>query len=161
MRLWHQALIPLLDNKRLSDVHMSCCNLRGLGWGKKNAAVAYLYSDTMGEEALYFYHCVVMSEMEKRKYNFERKWIKPEYCGKRREARVVDDEKFHQVRNRHAYLSWNYEYIFNDGLALQHRGVITLNGPRIEMDRRIYTLTRDEVRVVITKNISNGEVTWN
>ena len=66
MRLWHQALIPYLDNKRLLAQHRECCALRGLGWGKKHATVDYVFKYTIGR--LYSYHLLVMHEMLNRDY---------------------------------------------------------------------------------------------
>lgn len=124
MRLWHSALIPVLDNKRLSDLHMSCCNLRGLGWGKRNKNIDYIYSDPLGEEALAWYHQDVLIEMSKRGYNFERKWLNLDYCGKRRQARVVDQEKLNKVVGRNIALkAHDLEFFLKDVEALQQRGV--------------------------------------
>jgi len=87
MRLWHQALIPYLDNQRLCDLHQTCCNLRGLGWGKKNRLINFVYEHPFGEEALVAYYYSVLLEMDRRHFNFETLWMQPDYCGKRRERR--------------------------------------------------------------------------
>lgn len=87
MRLWHQALIPHLDSQRLCDLHQTCCNLRGLGWGKKNRLINFVYEHPDGEDALVAYHYDVLLEMDRRHFNFETLWLHPDYCGKRRERR--------------------------------------------------------------------------
>lgn len=89
MRLWHSKLIPLLDGRRLCDLHMSCCNLRGNGWGKKNKNINYIYDDPLGEEALATYHRLVLVEMASRGYNFDKQWYDAAYCGKNRPMRLI------------------------------------------------------------------------
>ena len=37
MRLWHEALIPLLPRQQLLGLHRETCALRGKGWGRKPA----------------------------------------------------------------------------------------------------------------------------
>lgn len=124
MRLWHSKLIPLLDNPRLSDLHMSCCNLRGLGWGKRNRNINYIYDDPLGEEALVVYHMLVLKEMERREYNFDRKWIEANYCGKRRQARVCDYAKFKKACWRNVPLKGHtLRFFVNDIKTLQERGL--------------------------------------
>ena len=124
MRLWHSKLIPLLDNKRLSDVHMSCCNLRGRDWGKRNVAINYLYDDPLGEEALYAYHCKVLEEMRKRGFNFQQDWLGPNYCGKNRNLRIVDVDALWKVRAREVpLLGHTDEILQKDIKALRERGL--------------------------------------
>lgn len=129
MRLWHSKLIPLLDGRRLCDLHMSCCNLRGLGWGKRNKNIDYIYDDELGEDALAVYHMLVLKEMERRGYNFERRWIEANYCGKRRQARVCDYSKFKKACWRNVPLkAHNLKFFMNDVKTLQERGLnITLH----------------------------------
>lgn len=124
MRLWHSKLIPLLDGKRLCDLHMSCCNLRGKGWGKRNAAVGYLYEDPCGEEALALYHSLVLREMLNRGYNPDQSWLNKEYCGKNRSPRKSDFCKFDEARWRNIPLQGHTVQIFkNDVAALIERGL--------------------------------------
>lgn len=80
MRLWHQRLIPYLDSKRLTGLHLDCCLLRGGAWGKKNSMVDYIfqYEPTF----LVIYHKVVMKEMETRGYNINQNWYNPIWRGK-------------------------------------------------------------------------------
>lgn len=90
MRLWHSDLIEKLDTNRLIDQHCTCCNLRGNGWGKRNRLVNFAFDDPNGEEALYWYHWQVILEMRARDIKYEPLWDNESYCGKNREARVVD-----------------------------------------------------------------------
>lgn len=80
MRLWHQDLIPLLPRQQLLGQHRECCALRGKGWGKKHATVNYVFNHSYFD--LYCYHCIVMLEMRKRRYNVDLKWFNPNYRGK-------------------------------------------------------------------------------
>lgn len=124
MRLWHSKLIPLLDNRRLCDLHMSCCNLRGRGWGKRNAAVGYLYEDPLGEDALYVYHRAVLDEMMSRDFKVDERWLFPEYCGKQRDTRERNIVQLEEAAWRNIPLQGHTLQIFlNDVRALQERGL--------------------------------------
>ena len=124
MRLWHSKLIPLLDNKSLADVHMSCCNLRGKGWGKRNVAINYLYDDPLGEEALAVYHLRVLEEMSIRGFNFQQDWWDPAYCGKKRDPRAVNLKKYHEARARKIPLLGHTDEILQKDIeALRDRGL--------------------------------------
>lgn len=83
MRLWHQALIPYLDNKRLCAQHRECCALRGKGWGRKHATVDYVFKYEFAR--LYEYHCIVMLEIARRFKDFQidGQWYNRLYRGKR------------------------------------------------------------------------------
>ena len=80
MRLWHQFLIPHLDNKRLLSQHRECCALRGKGWGKKHSVVDYVFKYDIAR--LYQYHLEVMREMDIRNYNVDTYWYNRLYRGK-------------------------------------------------------------------------------
>lgn len=80
MRLWHQALIPLLDRQRLLGQHRECCALRGNGWGKKHSVVDYVFR--YDRQRLYDYHILVMKEMFRRGYNIDSRWWYYKYRGK-------------------------------------------------------------------------------
>ena len=124
MRLWHSKLIPFLDGRRLCDLHMSCCNLRGNGWGKRNAAVGYLYEDEFGEDALYEYHLKVLEEMEWRGYEPAEDWFDPHYCGKKRPGRSIDYSRLEEVSRRNIPLKGHTEELFEkDFDTLQDRGL--------------------------------------
>ena len=124
MRLWHSKLVPLLDGRRLCDLHMSCCNLRGLGWGKRNAAVGYLYDDPLGEDALAVYHHRVLKEMEHRGYKFDPLWVEASYCGKKRPRRACSWKNYKEACLRNIPLEGHTSEIYkNDVKALQERGL--------------------------------------
>ena len=124
MRLWHSKLIPLLDNKRLADVHMSCCNLRGKGWGKKNVSINYLYDDPLGEEALVVYHLHVLAEMRRRSFNYYHEWTGPTYCGKNRESRQMNTRAYVAACQREVPLLGHTPDLFlNDLETLVQRGL--------------------------------------
>lgn len=124
MRLWHSKLIPVLDGKRLCDLHMSCCNLRGNGWGKRNAAVGYLYEDPLGEDALAVYHHMVLKEMTKRGYNYDPSWEQADYCGKKRPYRVCLWRNYKEACLRGVPLKGHTAEIFKNDLAtLRERGL--------------------------------------
>ena len=80
MRIWHEALLPLLDRQRLLAQHREICAMRGKGWSKKHSTVQYALNGSM--LTLYTFHIKVMEEMLKRGYNVEEKWISPFYRGK-------------------------------------------------------------------------------
>ena len=141
MRLWHSKLIPLLDGPRLLDTHMSCCNLRGLGWGKKNSAVNYVFEDSLGEDALAAYHMIVLAEMSKRNYKYDRTWLQFGYCGKRRPIRDVEESKmFRAIRRQVPLEGHSVEYFLNDVQALQDRGLPL----KVEAFGSVYTVTNSE-----------------
>ena len=80
MRLWHQKLIPYLDNKRLLAQHRECCALRGNGWGKKHSVVDYVFKYDLAH--LYQYHLLVMNEMLRRSFKLDASWYDRLYRGK-------------------------------------------------------------------------------
>ena len=124
MRLWHSKLIPLLDNPRLSDLHMSCCNMRGNGWGKRNVSINYLYQDTLGEDALAVYHMRVLDEMDRRGFRYEKKWWDPQYCGSNRSPRTSNPQAFEDALCRDVPLLGHTVAIFNNDVSdLRKRGL--------------------------------------
>lgn len=80
MRLWHEALIPLLPRQQLLGQHRECCALRGLGWGKPHATVNYVFEHPYGW--LVEYHFKVMQEMLNRGYHPDPAWFDSVYRGK-------------------------------------------------------------------------------
>lgn len=153
MRLWHSKLIPLLDGKRLCDLHMSCCNLRGNGWGKRNVAINYLYDDPLGEDALTVYHHKVLKEMDARGYKFAVAWLDGQYCGKQRPMRQWNPKGYEEAYRRNIPLKGHDEQIFkNDVKALQDRGLplelkITEGYDYDCQHYRIYTVKRTDTGV--------------
>lgn len=81
MRLWHQRLIPYLDDKRILGQHRECCALRGGGWGRKHSVVDYVFRYEPAR--LYTYHLLVMDEMMKRGFNPGGPWYNRLYRGQR------------------------------------------------------------------------------
>lgn len=81
MRLWHQALIPYLDNKRLLGQHRECCALRGKGWNRKHSTVDYVFKYDLAH--LYEYHATVMGEMLRRNYCMDLQWYNRTYRGQK------------------------------------------------------------------------------
>lgn len=81
MRLWHQSLIPYLDNKRLLGQHRECCALRGKGWNRKHSTVDYVFKYDLAH--LYEYHKVVMAEMMHRYYTVDPEWYDRTYRGQK------------------------------------------------------------------------------
>lgn len=144
MRLWHSKLIPLLDGKRLCDLHMSCCNLRGNGWGKRNAAVGYLYEDPLGEDALAAYHHLVLKEMLNRGMRPDRRWVLLDYCGKQRPMRQGDPDKYMEALRRNIPLKGHTVRLYlNDVKALQERGLDVRLFCRTDFDDKgSYTIYR-------------------
>lgn len=80
MRLWHQKLIPYLDDHRLLGLYREVCALRGGGWGRKHATVDYVFRYEPAR--LYAYHLLVISEMVNRGFNPDRRWYNRLYRGK-------------------------------------------------------------------------------
>lgn len=79
MRLWHQSLLPYLDNRRILGQHRECCALRGRGWGKRSSVINYIYDE--GPESLVAYHIIVMHEMLRRGYHPNNLWCNVFYRG--------------------------------------------------------------------------------
>lgn len=80
MRLWHEYLIPYLDNKRLIGQHRECCALRGKGWGRKHSVVNYVFEHHIAK--LIQYHTLVMNECGWRGYKIDNLWYEFWYRGK-------------------------------------------------------------------------------
>lgn len=80
MRLWHEALIPLLPRQQLLGLHRETCALRGKGWDRKHATVDYVFTHI--PERLVAYHYRVMDEMERRGYKPDKIWRNINYRGK-------------------------------------------------------------------------------
>ena len=79
MRLWHQELLAFLPRAQILGQHRECCALRGLGWGKKNSTVNYVFTHSV--KRLVDYHRLVLREMEHRGYKPTQLWYSPEYRG--------------------------------------------------------------------------------
>jgi len=80
MRLWHEALIPQLPRQQLLGQHLDCCALRGLGWGRPNTTINYVFDHP--RVWLAAYHRKVILEMVRRGYKPDLKWMSLFYRGK-------------------------------------------------------------------------------
>lgn len=139
MRLWHQSLIPYLDNKRLLGQHRECCALRGKGWGKKHSVVDYVFKYDLAH--LYEYHTVVIAEMMKRNYLVDPKWYNRTYRGQKLPESSLSEvgifvEKI-KVLNGKSRLCTIYpehddKYLRECLLNLKSKGAELTNGKTIE-----------------------------
>lgn len=80
MRLWHEALLPMLPRQQLLGQHREVAALRGKGWGKKHATVDYVFTHPYYK--LYQFHLLVLEEMKHRGYQPDPLWFDPLYRGK-------------------------------------------------------------------------------
>lgn len=131
MRLWHQALIPFLDNRRLLGQHRECCALRGNGWGKKHATVDYVFKYDLAH--LYQYHLRVMNEMIVRNYVIDWFWYKRTYRGKNLpDALLSEVGIFVAGRDELIYPEHNDKYLKECLLNLKSKGATLVNGKTID-----------------------------
>lgn len=79
MRLWPLILIPKLPRPQLLGQHRECCALRGNGWGRKHSTVDYVFRHPYFW--LFKYHLAVMSEMARRGFKVNSKWMEYDYRG--------------------------------------------------------------------------------
>ena len=82
MMLWHQKLIPYLDDRMLLDLHSEVCMLRGGGCGRKRATVDYVFK--YEPSRLYQYHVFALGELMHRGFNIDLDWYDRLYRGKNR-----------------------------------------------------------------------------
>lgn len=80
MRLWHEALLPVISDKRLVRQHCECCALRGNFWGHKHSTVDYVFKYSY--DRLYKYHVAVIAEMIQRDMKPDTIWLTYGYRGK-------------------------------------------------------------------------------
>ena len=135
MRLWHQALIPYLDNKRLLGQHRECCALRGKGWGRKHATVDYVFKYTLSH--LYEYHLEVMREIAKRlddrRFNVDGFWYGRTYRGKNLpKAALTEVGIYVYHRNGMIYPEHDDRYLKECLLNLKSKGAELVNGKTID-----------------------------
>ena len=122
MRLWHEALLPLLPRQQLLGQHRECCALRGLSWGKKHAVVDYVFLHPM--ENLAAYHMRVMEEMERRGYTVEPAWRDPGYRGRRCAPFAADTERLRAcLESRPIYEEHDNAYLRQCVDNLRKKGV--------------------------------------
>lgn len=132
MRLWHQELIPYLDNKRLLSQHRECCALRGKGWGKKHSVVDYVFKHPPAY--LFCYHHHVMVEMSWRGYNVESNWWIRGYRGKNIEPYKtrLDFGECDTYLDKAIYPEHDNNYLRECLLLLKKKGACLVNGMNIE-----------------------------
>ena len=108
MRLWHEYLIPYLDNKRLIGQHRECCALRGKGWGRKHSVVNYVFEHHVAK--LIQYHAIVMNECIWRGFNIDNKWMQLTYRGKNMpefSSDVINNSNYWDNMNINALCEYN------------------------------------------------------
>ena len=134
MRLWHQSLLPYLDNKRLMSQHRECCALRGKGWGKKHATVDYVFKYDLAH--LYQYHMLVMREITQRyarRIDFDYQWYNRLYRGKSLPmTTLVETGSFVHNDGEMIYNEHNDKYLKECLLNLKSKGAELVNGETID-----------------------------
>ena len=108
MRLWHEYLIPFLDNKRLIGQHRECCALRGKGWGRKHSVVNYVFEHHISY--LIQYHLLIMDECRQRGFNIDNKWMHLNYRGKNMpefSSDVINNSSYWDNMNINALCGYN------------------------------------------------------
>lgn len=130
MRLWHQALIPYLDNKRLMSQHRECCALRGKGWGKKHSVVDYVFKYDLAH--LYEYHCLVMRELFKRNYTTDIDWLSRTYRGKNLPIASLFEVGIYVWTGKLIYAEHNDSYLRECLLNLKSKNAELVNGKTID-----------------------------
>ena len=139
MRLWHQALIPYLDNKRLLGQHRECCALRGKGWGKKHSIVDYVFKYDLAH--LYEYHAIVMAEMAQRHYMIDPKWFNRTYRGQNLPKSLLSEVGAFVLKSKMlngimslctVYPEHDDKYLKECLLNLKSKGTMLVNGKSIE-----------------------------
>lgn len=132
MRLWHQALIPFLDNRRLLGQHRECCALRGKGWGKKHSVVDYVFKYDLAH--LCEYHIRVMGEMIYRGYAVDANWYDRLYRGKNLQFSTLLAEVGTYVcfGNELIYSEHDDKYLKECLLNLKSKGAELINGKTID-----------------------------
>lgn len=111
MRLWHEELITKLPRQQLLGAHREACALRGNGWNKPHATVNYVFEYSY--KRLFYYHYLIMKEMERRGYKVSKEWLNPNYRGKR--CKAIGKElnvnlKWLDKKNKNIYPEHNDEY---------------------------------------------------
>lgn len=123
MRLWHQSLIYQLPRAQLLGQHRECCALRGKGWGKKHRTVDYVFH--YSPIRLFYYHQLVMEEMNNRGYLPDKKWQDKLYRGQNISPYLFLEE---EVKQNPIYPEHNLIYLKECLINLSEKGV------ELEMD---------------------------
>ena len=125
MRLWHQALIPLLPRQQLLGQHRECCALRGKGWGRNHSVVNYVF--THSPSKLIAYHFLVMREMKRRGYHPDLIWENITYRGSALgfQENWVDESEIKSLLNSNLiYSEHNDNYLKECLDNLRGKGII-------------------------------------
>jgi len=139
MRLWHQSLIPFLDNKRLLGQHRECCALRGKGWNRKHSTVDYVFKYDLSH--LYEYHVIVMGEMLRRNYMVDPEWYNRTYRGQKLPKSSLSEvgifvAKIEELNSKLClctiYPEHDDRYLQECLLNLKSKGAELINGKTIE-----------------------------
>lgn len=132
MRLWHQKLIPFLDNKRLLGQHRECCALRGKGWGRKHSVVDYVFKYDLSH--LYAYHSLVLNEMLKRNFRPHYQWFHRLYRGIKLDMSSLHDAGSYVSLSDTApiYIEHDDKYLKECLLNLKEKYAQLINGQSIE-----------------------------
>lgn len=77
--LWHEKIIPYLDDVSLNRLHKTCVYLRGNGWSEKPEEVAYVFN--YSSAYLVAYHNCVMAELSRRGRKVDSEWGNCDYRG--------------------------------------------------------------------------------
>ena len=145
MRLWHQVLIPYIDNKRLYAQHRECCALRGKGWGRKHATVDYVFKYDLAH--LYAYHCIVMHEIGRRSrdFNIDGNWYGRTYRGKNLPLASLTEVGIYLYHaGELIYAEHDDRYLKECLLNLRSKGAELVNGKTI--DEMLLELDLKDVR---------------
>ncbi len=118
MRLWSEKIIKDLPRQQLLGQHRECCALRGNGWGRKHATVDYVF--THSPLKLFYYHCLIMTEMEERGFSVDSLWKNALYRGKKCEP-YESLEKI--AKTTPIYDEHNEEYLKECLENLQAKGI--------------------------------------
>ena len=127
MRLWHEALIPLLPRQQLLGQHRECCALRGNGWGRPHSTVNYVFDHPY--EWLFAYHDKVMQEMFRRGYKYDPAWQDPSYRGRSKPWKQADTKIVGEAMQSHSCIYPEHDKDYMDECLenLKSKGII-ING---------------------------------
>ena len=133
MMLWHQKLIPYLDDRRLLGLYREVAALRSWGWGRKHATVDYVFK--YEPSRLYQYHLLVLGEMRRRGFNPDVHWYGRLYRGRNRPLMTLFEAGSYiytsDVDNLLIYQEHDDRYLLECLDNLAAKGVELVNGGSI------------------------------
>lgn len=120
MRLWHEKLIPYLNNQRILGQHRECAALRGLGWQRKHSTVDYIFQ--YSPYRLVRYHRLIIREMVKRGFKPDLIWDNCHHRGKNCDPwiEMINDDDY---PNYPIYKEHNEGYLVECLDNLRRKGV--------------------------------------